>query len=450
LTNTSGTGEIFRLKEVRDVITSDFIVLPCDLVCELEGLSLLQEWMVQQAGFGGATGGIDEDTGRPIAQGSGGENIGRRGGLGVWYDTKGEGTLVVKGEQTDFIATVAVPDAIIPPRKGSIRSNISKVVMSIPTDTLKDMMEEQGSFKVRHSLLKKFGRIKMKTTMRDAHIYLLPFWVLDLMKNEKLDSVGEDVLGWWAKATWQDGLGEKLGLRDVLDPPAKHLQGDLANSTVNILDEEISVESYSSTRRIATPATSSESQTQFASRVQGSNPPKPVSHLVVPPILAYSHPSDATAPIIRRVDTTALLLAISVQLAALPATTGLPKGTKSSPLAHPLKIAHPDSIPRQTRIEKDNCLLAENVTVGEKCNIKETVIGAGCEIGVGARLLKCVLMEGVIIGENVSLSGCVLGRRCKIEGGPRKGDEKTDLRECEVQGGFVVPWGSKTLPPLSQ
>src|SRR5271167_2314798 len=55
LDQTTGTAEIFRLPQVRAAITGDFIVLPCDLVCELGGESLLETWMIKQAGLGGAT-----------------------------------------------------------------------------------------------------------------------------------------------------------------------------------------------------------------------------------------------------------------------------------------------------------------------------------------------------------------------------------------------------------
>ncbi|KAK3066052.1 hypothetical protein LTS18_002078, partial [Coniosporium uncinatum] len=40
------------------------------------------------------------------------------------------------------------------------------------------------------------------------------------------------------------------------------------------------------------------------------------------------------------------------------------------------------------------------------------------------------------------LSGCILGRRCRIEGGPRQDEDKTNLKECEVQEGNIVPWGT--------
>ncbi|OCL10167.1 hypothetical protein AOQ84DRAFT_353667 [Glonium stellatum] len=443
LTHQTGTGEIFRLPEVQATITGDFIVLPCDLVCELDGASLVETWMVEEAGLGGATGGRKET--RSATMGIGGEKIGRRGGLGVWYQTKGEGS--IKGEETDFIATTPLPPPLVPPPADSLRRDISNLVYTAPTDTLNDITEENKCFPVRHSLLKKHGRIKMLTTHRDAHIYFFPYWVLEMMrKNEKFESVSEEVLGWWAKAGWQDGLGDKLGLRDILQRPASSNGEDTGDS---VLDDEVNVAALSSTWAGPEDSTDANISTTFASRVRDPDAPDaplpvlgPRSKLKIPPILAYVQPPGPSHPLIKRVDTAPLLLTVSLRLARLPSIEDVGKDS-ASPYAHQAKIAHRESIPKKCRVEAENSLLAENVTVEEKCNIKESVIGANCKIGEGARLMRCLLMEGAEVGENVQLTGCILGRWCRVEGGPAKGDEKTVLKDCEVQEGQVVEWGTE-------
>jgi translation initiation factor eIF-2B subunit gamma len=450
LTQNTQTGEIFKLPEVQKVITSDFVVLPCDLVCELDGLSLLEEWMVQEAGLGGATGGLSD--GRPIPMGMGGEKSGRRGGLGVWYSTKGEDA--VKGEETDFIATTPLPPSIVPSPQSSLRRDISKLVYAIPTDTMNDITEGGKTFPIRHSLLKKHGRIKMYTKYRDAHIYFFPYWVLEMMKrNERLESIGEDVVGWWAKAGWQDGLGDKLGLNEILEQPPTSFQ---SRNNDYPPEEEINVASYSTTQTYMAGANETHTSTPLltlASRVRDpSSPGSPATkeasrvRAQVPPILAYVQPSDPAGLLIRRVDSAALLLNVSLRLARLPSLHDAANKEKVSPFAHALKIAHPDSIPQQCRVEAENSLVAENVTIAPRCNIKESIIGSGCEIGEGTRLVKCLLMEGAIVGPFVQLTGCILGRRCKVEGGPKTDEKKTNLKDCEVQEGIVIPWGCKFSP----
>jgi translation initiation factor eIF-2B subunit gamma len=442
LTSTSGTGDIFRQPEVKQVVQEDFIVLPCDLISELDGAALVQEWMVQQAGFGGATGGIDKDTNQLQPLAVGGEKIGRRGAMGLWYDTKGEHA--IKKEQTDFIMTVPAMKPVTPLPQSLLRHNISRLVTALPTDSLNDVVEAKKRLEIRHRLVREFGHVSMRTSVRDAHVYLFPFWALEFMQNDKFDSIGEDVLGWWAKASWQSGLAEKLGLGAILgaenDQSADDANGNFDDALEQMEGDEINVADYSST--IGLPNRNGKKRTvAMATRVKDSL--KLTEDLHVPPILAYVHPSTQSGLIVKRVDTAASLLEMSLKIARLPATSTLEKGVQPSPLAHPRKIAHPDTIPRMTRIEADTCLLAENVTVGEKCNIKETIIGAGCSIGTGVRLTKCLLMEGVVIGDNVGLTGCILGKRCRLDGGPRQSDDKTELENCEVQGGFVVSWGTE-------
>jgi len=161
LTMTSGTAEVFRCSEVRDVVTSDFLVLPVDLLTELSGLALLQEWMATQASFDGAAVGTDTLTGQSHAMSSSGERIGRRGGLGVWYDTKAENG--IKKEQTDFLGTVPFQKAVVSAAKNSLRGNVSSVVASMPTDSLKDRIEEDKGLVIRYSLLEKFPNVSLRS-----------------------------------------------------------------------------------------------------------------------------------------------------------------------------------------------------------------------------------------------------------------------------------------------
>ncbi|KAE8864359.1 hypothetical protein PTNB29_04323 [Pyrenophora teres f. teres] len=442
LSHQTSTGELFRLPEIQNAIKSDFIVLPCDLVCELDGTALADAWMVEQGGFAGASGGLDHNGGK-IPFSAGGEKLGRRGGLGVWYQTKGEGSR--KKEETDFIATTPLPTPTVPVPTDSLRRNISKLVYSVPTDTLNDITEENKTFPLRHSLIRKHARIKMLTTHRDAHIYIFPYWVLEMIKkNEKFDSISEEVLGWWAKAGWQEGLGEKLGLRQILQG-----EDEESDHGSQVIEEEIDVSKFSTTLSGGDKTDDTTVPTPLASRVTKSSiiPESAKSlttnnKLVVPPILAYVQPSSPTEPLIRRVDDSHLLLTVSLHLAKLLSIEEVGRDA-ASPFAHAHKIAHKDSIPRKCRVEAENSLLADNVIVEEKTNIKESVIGPNCKISEGARLLRCLLMDGVEIGPNVQLTDCILGRRCKMEGGDAKDGDKTVLKDCEVQDGQVVEWGTE-------
>ena len=420
----TGTADILRLDEVRELVSSDFLVLPCDLVCELGGEKLLQAWMVKSSSLTemlGATGLTN------------GQHSLHSGGLGVWYDSKAN--TPIKKEATDFIATAPSSSSAIPPPKDSLVHKLSKLVYSMPTDTLNDLTEERKGLPLRHGLLKANPRVRMLTTHRDAHIYIFPRWVLDFIKmNDRLDSIGEDVVGWWAKAGWQIGLAEKLQIKEACG----------MNETKKDSDEE----SESSPTSVNSPTepgpgqntlfskalAASRSQADWQQRFDVSKSPK---EFQVPPLHAYVHSGASQTPgsLIRRVDTAALLLAMSLQLAKLPSLeeTG-PDG--ASPYAHNKKVAYPEGVKSRTTITKQDSLIDNNVAIEEKTSIKETVVGANCQVNEGAKLLQCLLMEGVVVGKNCKLTRCILGKRCVIGDG-------TTLTDCEVQENLLVEARSK-------
>lgn len=388
-----------------------------------------------------------------------------KSGMGVFYPTQGLEGISHKKDETDFIATVALPQPPVPAPSGSLRPDVEELVTSMPTDTLRDLIEEDSSksLKIRQSLIAKHGRVKMKTKHRDAHVYIFPRWVKELAaKNEKFDSISEDVLGWWAKAAWQDGLGSKLGLDQILGDTGAQ------SPTEEDLDagEDIDLMNMSSTTSSKQIGSLNDNVPAFASRVKTATP-TPSEHINPPPFLAYVQPSlpptvtapTATHPFIRRIDTSAALLNTSLYLAK--------QAQPAHPLAHEHKIHPTANVGMQARVSLEDSLVAENVKIGMRCNVKESIIGANCEIGANARLTRCLLMDGVVVGDGVQLTGCIVGKRAKIEGmkpvesaAPAEGaaeapkpkkkkggdvegeDDKTKLVDCEIAPGFVVEAGT--------
>ena len=415
-----GTAEILRLPEVRELITSDFLVLPCDLVCELGGELLLQAWQVKSASL--------VDTLGPNTF-SNGHQPRYSGGLGVWYDTKAN--TPIKKEETDFIATAPLPSSPEAPPKESLFSSVSKLVYSMPTDSLKDITEERGGVPLRHGLLKQNPETRMLTTHRDAHIYIFPRWILDFVsQNDRMESISEDVVGWWAKAGWQPGLAEKLHIKEIC-APSQSDEGSQASPTSDTYPGIPSPDKL--------PPGMRKPSLTLALGLEHGKP----HEAEVPSILAYVHSGakQTTGSLIRRVDTAQLLLAISLQLAKLPSLEE--SGPESvSPYAHSKKIAYPEGVKSRTTITKQDCLIGDNVTVEEKVAIKESVVGTGCQISEGAKLSQCLLMEGVKVGKNCKLTKCILGKRCVIGDG-------SVLTDCEVQENLLVENRSKHFADLA-
>ena len=437
LTLTTGTAELLRLPEVQACIKSDFLLLPCDLICDVPGESLLEAWMVSQSALGGSTIQDSRSIPRSKTGGMGGEAGGRRGGLAVYYPTSGKEESV-KGEVTDFVATApleqdeapAVSHALEGP--AALRFGLSKVVLTMPIDTLKERMEEDKAFLLRPSLVKRHAQVKMLSSYRDAHIYVLPYWVKEMAKlNESFQSVSEDLVGWWAKSEWQNGLGEKLRLRKIFEREKKETGEDGRDDTESV-EEDIDLKGMSTTKAGAgTSRDERSSDLDLASRVKSPSTLAQPDSLAVPPVLAYMHSSLQSAPLLRRVDTSALLLSVSLRLAKLESVEEVGRAASSS-FAHAQKVAHPAGIAQRCTVTRNDCLLAENVTVEEKCVIKESVIGTNCHIASGSRLTRCLVMDGAVIGERCQLTGCIIGRRSRV-------GRECVLKESEVQDGNVVP-----------
>ncbi|KAL9128063.1 MAG: hypothetical protein Q9217_003174 [Psora testacea] len=418
LTHTTGTAELLRLPEVQAAITSDFVVLPCDSVCELPGETLLDSWMVQQSSLVGTTGfSLAPDVFNPKSVN---KTDRRRGGLGVWFVTKAEDS--VKGTETDFVITTPLPQPTAPPPSASLRPHLSKLLYAITTDTLRDITEAKGGFPIRNRLIQKHGKVRVLSSCRAAHIYMFPHWILDVIKrNEKFDSISEDVVGWWAKAGWQDGLAQKLHMDKALDQsiqkPKMHGEvNDNGNSEVVDLNNLTSVE----------PSTLLPSAT-------GNK-----ASFAPPPMLCYIHPHPSS-DLICRVDTPSLLLSTSLYLASLPPSSNPTPDATPTPLSHPNKIAtDPSLIAPRTTIHAPSTLIAPNTSVATYCTIKSSCIGANCIIGEGAKITGSLLMDGVQVEAKAQLQGCVLGRRCVVGKGAK-------LEGCEIQEGFKIEDGTVGL-----
>lgn len=460
------TAELLRLPEVQQVIKSDFLLLPCDLICEVSGDALLETYLTSMAGIAG-TGADFEQSVQSRSKSifaAGAEGSGRRGGLSIWYNTSNREESVKK-EECDFMGTVGLDSYHEQPVKKTLNlpnGTLRKLVWTKPMSEMLDDAEENKSWRVRQSLLRRYGSVKCITRYRDAHLYFLPYWTKEFaMQNEDFESFSEDLIGTWAQAGWRKPqFRVQRGAREIFKQRTRSMtNGDDSYTQANELQDDIDLLSLSSTQITqhtlnATPAKQSD-QVQFASRVQALNPEdsmisnttdesaedgirgeeydSSIPHL--PPMVSYILPSSPTAPLVRRIDSTALLLSVSLLLAKLPETS---PGTTSSPFSQPHKI-HPTSQPPpdvRVNVSTADTLVYANTTLSQHCNIKQSCIGASCTIGSKARIQGCVIMDGAQIGDGVTLSGCVIGKKAKIGKG-------SVLKDCEVQDGMVISEGAE-------
>ncbi|KAL7267943.1 Translation initiation factor eIF-2B subunit gamma [Rhizina undulata] len=410
-----GTADVLRVAYRKAWITGDFVVLPCDFITNLDPQKVVELWMVEQAGF-------DADMGwrgmlsKTVAE----EDGGRRGGLGVWYETKIEGA--VKDKETDLLALALRPNA---PWGGKLQLP-GKLATLLITVSAQARASPTTSELLRRSLLRKHPNLTLLSTCCDAGIYFLPYWALEFIeKNPKMTSLRDDVIPWWSKFCWQNRrLAEKLGLAEIMKGSAEYER----NNGDGVVGMRYDVGSMSSTR--TAKAEKDKETTIYASRVVRSVAgggekekaekygKKERDELEIPTVTAYLPTQQA---FVRRVDTVQLYLYISLHLAKLDSAQ-----PNNLIKVDPTATIHPSAV--ATKID---CLIAEHVTISAKAVVKKSVLGPGFIVRKGARLIRCVLMEGWVVGEGVRLEGCVIGKRAVVQG-------KVELKDCEVAHGFTV------------
>jgi translation initiation factor eIF-2B subunit gamma len=474
----TATAELLRLPEVQRAIKSDFVLLPCDLICDIHGESFLDTYLTSIGGLAGTGISTDEyDPQRQLTFGSGGESSGRRGGLSIWYNTANREESVKK-EECDFLATVQFKPHLTSEYYKDKASNFPGLLRNLVwTKPMSDLLEED-TVRVRSSVMDKYGYLKCFTKYRDAHIYLLPYWVKEYAKmNEGFVSFTEDLVGTWAQSDWRKpAYREKHGSNKIFAP--RTTTSDIDQKVDRPVEEEVDPLFYSTTQTTPRPVEPSEAtkgsnvasprqstalpsldstvtstrpatEVKLASRVQANPEDSILSDTInpslsetsspvasMPTIAAFVLDNGGAAPLVRRVDTTQLLLSVSLLLAKRPSIeedTKVGKST-SSPFAHASKIHATASIAQQVTIQRSDCLVGANTTIATRCVIKNSVIGANVTLGRSTRITGSVVMDGATIGEGVELNGTVIGKKCRL-------GDRVKLTTCEVADGYMLADG---------
>ena len=451
LDHTTPTAELLRLPEVQAAIKTDFILLPCDLICDIPGENFIESYFTNVGGLG-AVGNVSE----PNLDGFSTSSTARRGGFSIWYNTSNRPESV-KSEECDFMCTSSFRGEPSPAiSKSSVDDmgspgTLRKLLWTMPMSELQDECEENKAWNIRYSLLQKHGAIKCLTKYRDSHIYLLPLWVKDFARlNEDFETFNEDLVGTWAKFdSRKSRLRDRYHVRELFESQqSKKMRRPISD---NNQDEEIDLLRLSSTQRgvrVSQEKHAERHEVHLASRVPadpedsilsteiGSDETTttPTGTPQLPPIVSCILPSGADCPLVRRVDTAPLLLSVSLHLAKLPSideSSTTQPNTDTSPFAHANKVAATASIAPKVTISRADTLIDSNATIATLSVIKSSVIGSNVAIGTGVRLTNCLIMEGAVIGDKTVLNGTIVGKRAKI-------GKNCTLNNCEVQDGNML------------
>ncbi|QPG75395.1 hypothetical protein FOA43_002749 [Brettanomyces nanus] len=78
-----------------------------------------------------------------------------------------------------------------------------------------------------------------------------------------------------------------------------------------------------------------------------------------------------------------------------------------------------------------DCVIGQDTELGDRTNVKRSVIGNHCRIGKKCRITACILLDGVTLEDDVHLENCIIGKKAKLE-------VKCRLVNCYVEGSYIV------------
>ncbi|GMJ07043.1 hypothetical protein like AT5G19485 [Hibiscus trionum] len=83
-----------------------------------------------------------------------------------------------------------------------------------------------------------------------------------------------------------------------------------------------------------------------------------------------------------------------------------------------------------------HCMLGEGSEMGDKCQVKRSVIGRHCRIGSHVKIVNSVVMNHVTIDDGCIIQGSVICSNVQLQ-------ERVVLKDCLVGAGFVVTMGNE-------
>ncbi|ORZ03016.1 nucleotide-diphospho-sugar transferase [Syncephalastrum racemosum] len=155
-------GTADALRSVKDKIERDFIVVPCDLVTDMDPRNLLDSHRVRDPTL-----------------------------TAMFFEPS-----LTDSKDEDLLPYVGIDPAQ------------SSLVYKARQSTDED-------FSMRMSLLEKFPRVRIHTDLQDAHLYIFKRWVLDMVADkENISSISEDLIPMLVKCQYQQRMVEREKVDD--------------------------------------------------------------------------------------------------------------------------------------------------------------------------------------------------------------------------------------------
>ncbi|ODN81587.1 hypothetical protein L202_02000 [Cryptococcus amylolentus CBS 6039] len=370
----------------------------------------------------------------------------------------------------------------------SVKENEEKSLVGLDKTTdelllIQPMQALDEDFRVRTALLNHHPTLSLTTRLLDAHVYVFRRTFLDLLATRRakdLGSMKDQVVPWLIKGGWQRGLGEKWA--PILDPPTRDpLAEALARSTTAPVSRSLLFHSQSSPSPSVspypdtTPTSPSADADMYSSGILppasshrfGNTPEWKCQVMVItppPPPPSADQPGQhkgqqkgqaqggkgkqdksRTPPhepeYLIRANSLAGYWELNRRFIKSLSSATPPFVTKSGsgPSSVRTTVAGEDAgtapdVSPQAQISPDS-VMGEGTRVGEKASIKKCIIGRHCVIGKGAKLNNCVLWDFVTVEENARVENSIVCSNGRI-------GEKSQVKDCEFGTGFEAKPGA--------
>ncbi|WAQ85995.1 hypothetical protein PtA15_6A625 [Puccinia triticina] len=285
---------------------------------------------------------------------------------------------------------------------------------------------------VRMALVDRFPTAVLSSSLVPAHVFVCSPAVIDLLQGlPQLASFKHQFVPWLAKNQWQPGLLKKTALASTkLDGPLDPLTAALQRSSTNPTPQDWKTGGKRGERTPLTAASTPPISRTF-SCLSLDGRADPLSHGALSAALASPAPNAAgfrcdyvlwracdgfvcranSVPAYAEINRTALKLEHERLQTLAPRPSGPP--------------------PPGTGTAGADSLVAPGASLLDKASVKKSVVGRGCVVGRAAKVVNSVLMDRVSIGEHAKIENCVLATAVVI-------GDRVELKDCEVESGTVI------------
>ncbi|ESO92323.1 hypothetical protein LOTGIDRAFT_206598 [Lottia gigantea] len=254
-------------------------------------------------------------------------------------------------------------------------------------------LEDTISF--QKSTLKRHPFINIRSKLTDCHLYLFKKWVIDfLAQNQKICTIKGELIPYLVRRQFR---------RPKL--PDTDLPG---NVSLTQTDTKPDIHDFTSedsnNSKILELTTWTDHEGDMADCFHGES------------VRCYAHIQDDGFCI--RANTLGTYIEANRQIPKILSTLSSNKNTS-------IKSVHPSAIIKEKSQIGSDCIVGEDVQIGEKVSIKRSIIGKNCVIGDKVKLTGSLIMDNARIDESCNIQGSIICSKASLS-------EKCELKDCIV------------------